>query len=186
VLLITLNPSNSSTQSHRRLSLLPSSRHLSAASLFSRHLATSPSPRHRRRTRHLATSPSPRHGRRIRRLATSPSPRHGHRIRRPPSRHHCYRGMSSHRHRHRRIPSCCRWIVSCHHRIPSCRRRIASRHHQVSSSPPPPLSLRVLGAAAATAPLSSSSWRRHRHRHRRLTPDFKASRRLILPVRSNA
>jgi hypothetical protein len=105
VLLITLNPSNS-TQCRAAASVL-----------FSRCLATSPSPRHRCR------------------------------IRRPPSRHHCYRGMSSHRHRHRRIPSCCRRIASCRHRIPSCRRRIASRHHQVSSSPPPPFSLRVLGAA---------------------------------------
>jgi hypothetical protein len=104
VLLITLNPSNS-TQCRAAASVL-----------FSRRLATSPSPRHRRR---------------IRRLATSPSPRHRRRICRPPSRHHYYRGMSSHR----------------RHRIPSCRHRIASRHHQVSSSPPPPLSLQVLGAA---------------------------------------
>jgi hypothetical protein len=103
VLLITLNPSNS-TQCRAAASVL-----------FSRRLATSPSPHHRRR------------------------------IHRPPSRHHCYRGMSSHRDRW--IPSCCRRIASCRHRIPSCRRRIASRHHQVSSSPPPPLSLRVLGAA---------------------------------------
>jgi hypothetical protein len=78
-------------------------------------------------------------------VALPPSSRHRRRICRPPSRHHCYRGMSSHR--HRRIPSCCRWIASCRHRIPSRRRRITSRHHQVSSSPPPPLSLRVLGAA---------------------------------------
>jgi hypothetical protein len=92
-----------------------------------------------------------------------PSPHH----RSPPSRRHCYRRMSSHR--HRRIPSCCRRIVSRRHRILSCRRRIASRRHQVSSSPPPP-------------PLSLSSWRRHR----RLTTNVKATGRLTSADRLTA
>jgi hypothetical protein len=96
-----------------------------------------------------AALPRPPHQRHLLHLSVTSQDSHHRRIHRPPSRRHRYRRMS--RHRRRRIPSCCRQIVSRHHQIPSCHHRITSRHHQVSSSPPPPpLSLRVLGAATVT------------------------------------
>jgi hypothetical protein len=93
-----------------------------------------------------AALPHPPHQRHLLHLSVTSQDSHRRQIRCLPSRRHRYRRMSSHRRRW--IPSCCRQIASRHHRILSCRRRIASRRHQVSSSPPPPpLSLRVLGAA---------------------------------------
>jgi hypothetical protein len=138
VLLITLNPSNSTQcRAFTCRSLLPS---------FS-------SPIHHRSLRPSipkgapcasAALPHPPHQRHLLHLSVASQDSHRRQIRRPPSHRHRYRWMSS----HRQIPSCRRRIASRRHRILSRHRRIVSHRHQVSSSPPlPPLSLRVLGAA---------------------------------------